>query len=208
MTQKQQQGRRRGWGRRWSRPGAAAPVGRPRRQRRAHLEFTPQAYRILEAAATFVLRRRGLLHRGYFAKEDLISVAWENCFFYLKKPEDIEKYLYLNAVAAMWQYLQGRQGPWCYEVIDPNDENDPVLNCLARELDDPAVLAEFWSGWQRLDRRRREILWDYFLGGYTTAEIGQRWGIGAERIRQLVRQYLPEPARLSVRRPVLTPGDH
>jgi DNA-directed RNA polymerase specialized sigma24 family protein len=201
MTQSQQEYCRRAWGRHKRRSGGTAPVGRPRRQRRARLEFTPQAYRILEAAATVVLHRWGLLSRGYFAKEDLISVAWEKCFFYLKKPEDVGKYLYLDAITAMRQYLRGRHRPWCYEAINPHDENDPVLNRLARELDDPAVLAEFWSGWRRLDRRRREILWAYFLGGYTTAEIGQQWGLCSERIGQIVRPYLAQPLRRPARAP-------
>ena len=85
---------------------ARHPQGAPRQIFESRLPFTDEAYHILEAAATLVLKRLGILERGYITKEDLIDICWLRTFFYVRTPADLKGKMFLNAMTAMARYAK------------------------------------------------------------------------------------------------------
>jgi DNA-directed RNA polymerase specialized sigma24 family protein len=166
-------------------------MGRPRRQRHARLEFTDEAYHVLEAAATVVLRRLGLTDRGYVTKEDLISNAWDRTFFYVQKPEHIKTRLFVWAQMEMVRYIRSEIGPCTYLPIDPHDPEAEALSLPSgRELDDPAVAAAVLDDLEKLSPREQDMVYGQLMGGYKHGDLGARVGICGERARQIIRDAL------------------
>jgi hypothetical protein len=171
--------------------------GRPRQQFQPHLEFTDQAYHILEAAATTTLHRMRLLGSEYVTKEDLIDHCWATTFFYVKDDKELEKRMYLNAQAAMYRYIKDKFGPRVYTPIGPADEDRetaPFDVVSPRELDDPAVTVALVDEWKNLPAAYRQVLADCVARGCSLEETGLRL-----RDCQLALLLLAQPGWLSPR---------
>jgi DNA-directed RNA polymerase specialized sigma24 family protein len=171
--------------------------GRPRQQFQPNLEFTDEAYHILEAAATVTLHRMRLLGSEYVTKEDLIDHCWAATFFYVKDEKDLKKKMFLNAQAAMYHYIQDKFGARAYTPIGPADKDRdtaPFDVVSPRELDDPALTAALVDEWKTLPTAYRQVLADCVARGYSQEET-------AERLRdcQLAVLLLAEPGWLSPR---------
>ncbi len=135
------------------------PRGRPRHQSKPNLEFTQDAYNILEAAAVKLLGRLGLLDNQFITVQDLISEGWERTFFYVKTPEDMKRFMFLHAQAAMARYLKAHsQRPYWPLQGDVADFVPPFDVPSGRELDDPAVSAQLVDEWRHLSQAQRRSL--------------------------------------------------
>jgi DNA-binding CsgD family transcriptional regulator len=148
--------------------------GVPRRQFRAHLELTEEAYAILEAAAHRVLERLGMLDTNFVTKEDLIDHCWQATFFYLRSYEEL-KVLFLRARDEMWRYVTRKIGPLRRRPLeaDPDSERPAFEPDSGRELDDPARAAQALDEWRNLPSAHRQYILESVLGGRRRQDLAR-----------------------------------
>ncbi len=148
------------------------PRGRPRRQFEPNIEFTRDAYRILEAAAVTVLDKLGLLDREYITVEDLVNHAWHRTFFYVKTTREMKDFMFLHAQTEMANYIKDH-GPRRYQPLqeDVADFIAPFELPSGRELDDPAISAELVDEWRHLSPAERQSLIETIRRGARPSEI-------------------------------------
>ncbi len=154
------------------------PQGRPRHQFQPNIEFTQDAYQILEAAARTVLTRMGLLDTEFITKDDLISHCWIRTFFYVKTPEEMANYMFLHAQTEMANYIK-EHGAREYQSLHGDDANDvPIFDTISpRELDDPFASAALVDEWRHLSPEQRQVLFE-------TIQQGERPSRAYEKLRR------------------------
>ena len=165
--------------------------GRRRQHQEAKLEFTREAYEILEAAALRVLGRWNLVTSEYVTKEDLIDYAWLRTFLYLRKPEDIRERMFIYALQAMNTYLRTvapRPGGRRIGSSLGDEDGTPWEPASERELDDPAVVAELFDRLHQLTPRDRFVIVERLLGGCSLQELAGRIGRTPVRVLQIIRE--------------------
>jgi len=118
--------------------------GRPRSIWRSHIEWTSEVedvvMPILEAVASDVLNRMGLIRGRFVTRDDLVSYGYQRVYFYIKSMDDVRRTLFLACGRTMFRYAQAievRRGSICIDdVIDGiavDDEHDPYELCSETE---------------------------------------------------------------------------
>lgn len=76
----------------------------------------------------------------------------------------------------------GYEAPWPYNLAE-EIIGEPFPCVMTRDQKEGLVEAS-----KHLSEREQEFIWLYYKCGYTLAEIGEKYSLGAERIRQIIAQ--------------------